>query len=123
MTDFKFQGTGSTTGGGDASGVVLLLALALAASAVAAAIAAALVAIALAVLVLAVVVGGASVAFLFYRRRHPEIVTRLIPPPVIHQLGPEPQRPALEQPREVHFHFHGSDPAEVAEVLRRHVEP
>jgi hypothetical protein len=28
------------------------------------------------------------------------------------------ERPALEAAREVHLHFHGVDPADVAEILR-----
>jgi hypothetical protein len=32
---------------------------------------------------------------------------------------PGPHRPALEQPRELHLHFHGADPAEAAAILRQ----
>ena len=42
-------------------------------------------------------------------------------PPRPAPLRSEP-RPAIEAPRQVHLHFHGVDPADVAELIRRHNE-
>lgn len=39
--------------------------------------------------------------------------------PVVHEL-PGHQRAALEQTRELHLHFHGADPEQVANILRLH---
>jgi hypothetical protein len=70
-------------------------------------------------------VGGAPIAWLVYRVRqdHPG---RPIAARPVYQLSPErrprleaPQRPALEPPRnELHLHFHGMNPTEVAEAIR-----
>jgi hypothetical protein len=44
--------------------------------------------------------------------------------PIVHEL-PGPERPALEAPaaRELHLHFHGTSPQQVAEILRSHELP
>jgi hypothetical protein len=36
------------------------------------------------------------------------------------QALPAPQRPAIEAPAEVHFHFHGVTAGDVAAILRQH---
>jgi hypothetical protein len=131
MTRFTFQGTGQTTGGGGGGGlavaVVLVLLLlgsgagARAAHAAAAALIAAL--IALAVVLALIVVAG--VAWLVYRTRQDRpgapLSTRLVSriPPDPRPRLEEPYKPAVERPREVHLHFHGADPQDVAAIMRR----
>lgn len=114
MTRFTFQGTGQTTGGG---GKVLLIiaVLLLAGSGTAEAVSAAVVAL---IVTLAVTVLGGG-AYLVYRARHETApLMREIAPPPVRQV-PAQERPAIEAPRELHLHFHGADPAAVAEILRR----
>jgi hypothetical protein len=42
----------------------------------------------------------------------------IVQPYAVHQLG-APERPALEQPRELHLHLHGLGPEQVAAILRK----
>jgi hypothetical protein len=82
------------------------------------------------VIVLAVLSGVVAVgvvAYVAFRVSHrgqemarvPYQVTPALakPPP----LRTEP-RPAIEAPRQVHLHFHGADPAEVAAIIRQQQE-
>jgi hypothetical protein len=93
-----------------------------AAAAVATSVVVALIAAA-AVIVLSV---AGLVAYLIYRARHSPAAAPwghdIIPAPVLRLLD-APERPALEQPRELHLHFHGTGPEQVAEILRRHERP
>jgi hypothetical protein len=131
MTRFTFQGTGQTTGGGGGGGlavaVVLVLLLlgsgaaARAGHALMSAVVAAL--IALAVVLALAIVGG--VALLVYRTRQERpgapfsarLVSR-VPPEPLPRLE-EPYKPAVEPPRELHLHFHGASPQDVAAIMRR----
>jgi hypothetical protein len=76
------------------------------------------------VAVLAGVGAAGVVGVVLWRWRHPRPdaaraaalpprVARGAPPP------PEPQRPAIEQPAELHLHLHGVSAEDVAEILRR----
>ena len=78
------------------------------------------------VLVVLVAVAGAGlVAYCAYRvsrrgQETPRLAYRAtVAPPRSSPLRSEP-RPAIDAPRQVHLHFHGSDPADVAEIIRRH---
>lgn len=102
------------------AGVVILAASGAAAAATAVIV---LLAAAAAVTVLTV---AALAVFLLYRARHPAPLARrlargIVPAPALHEL-PAPGRPAIEPGRELHVHFHGTDPEQVAEILRRHGE-
>lgn len=73
------------------------------------------------VFVLVLVALVASAWLLVYRVRHGEMpwapmARRLNPPPVMHEL-PGPERRAI--PQHVNFHFHGPDQAATAEAIRR----
>lgn len=119
-------------GGGGVVVVAVIAAAVLIGSGAASAIASVLVTIliiAAAVIALAV---AAVVALLVHRtrqdRRRPPIATR-----AVHQLPPEVRphleknkdqvllhpRAAIEPPREIHLHFHGTDPADVAGLIHR----
>jgi hypothetical protein len=121
------HGTWQTTGGSGAgkwvlAGIcaVLLLGSGGAVAAVSAALMDALIAAA-AVTVLTVVAVG---AFVVHRARNPSLegVVRmpLVRSTVAHEL-PRPERPAI--PQHLHLHFDGTDPAAVAEILRRSQRP
>ncbi len=119
------HGTWKTTGGSPVSGKTVLLvasAVVVAASGMGAELTAMVadVVIALAVVTGLIIIGG--VACLVSRARHSSQGS--IPAPLVRQLAaPERERPALKQsgPRELHqhYHFHGVDPGQVAEILRR----
>jgi hypothetical protein len=120
-----FEGTWQTTGSGlrvrHVAGLVLaLLLLGSGAAAIAAAVLVMLIAVG-AVVLLAV---AGLAAWLVYRARRGNTTPRrvLVQPYAVHQLG-APERPALEQPRELHLHFHGTDPEGAAEILRRCQQP
>lgn len=122
---WKGSGTWETSSGG---GPVLLIAGAviLLGSGAAAAMAAAVVVVLIVAGVIIVLAAAGLTAYLIYRARRGHAVAvpagrGIVPAPVVHQLG-APARPALEQPaaRELHFHFRGTDPAQVAEILRSH---
>lgn len=72
-----------------------------------------------------VLVVAAAAVFLVRRSRQPQAPHdrwNIIRPPVIHEL-PGAEQPAIGQPRELHLHFHGAAPEQVAEVLHRHQRP
>jgi hypothetical protein len=110
-----------TSGGG---GAVLLVVVALLAGGHGALVSPALAEaiIALAAVVTTAVIGG--IAWLVYRTRQnrpgeplsARLVSR-VPPDPLPRLE-NPYKPALEQPRELHLHFHGADPEQIAEILR-----
>lgn len=123
------NGTWQTTGSGSGRGVLIVLAvLVLLGSGAAAELAAAVIAALIATAVVVVLAIAALTVFLVYRARHPAMVSAARIVPVAAPWGarngelPAPQRPALEAPaaRELHLHFHGTDPEQVAEILRRH---
>jgi hypothetical protein len=122
------KGTWQSSGTGPGPVVAVIVVLILASSGVGSAIASAVVTL---VIVLGCVVGVAvlgGIAWLVYRaRRAPGIGTRgsdlgLHAGPEIRHSVADLRRPAIEPPREVHLHFHGADPAEAAEVIRRALE-
>ena len=125
MTRFRFQGTGETTGGGSGPVLLVIAAVLLCGSGGAvAAVADALVTALIAVVVVVFLVAAALAAFLVHTARHPDSLPRgIVPAPTLHEL-PAPERPAIGPPaaREFHIHFHGADPGDVAEILRRHGE-
>jgi choline-glycine betaine transporter len=81
--------------------------------------------IAAAAAVVVILVGLAAVVAYRARQNRPgeplsaRLVSR-VPPGPLPRLE-NPYKPAIEQPapRELHLHFHGADPADVAETLRR----
>jgi hypothetical protein len=85
--------------------------------------AAAAVLIALAAVVTLIVTGG--IAWLVYRTRQnrpgeplsARLVSRV--PPGARPRLEDSHNPAIGPPRELHLHFHGTDPEQVAEILRR----
>lgn len=114
------RGTWQSTDSGGGKVVLLIVGTLLlfgsgAAVELATAVAEALIAAA-AVVVLTV---AAGVVWLVYRARQ-EIPSQrgVIPSPVKYEL-PAPERPAIAPKRELHIHFHGTDPEQVAEILRR----
>ena len=114
------RGTWQTTDSGGGGLVLAVIAAAvLIGSGAASAIASALVTILIivAVVVGLVLVGG--VALLVHRAGHvPKSATAWpISAPPVHQL-PAEVRPQLER-REVHLHFHGTDPVDVAALIHR----
>jgi hypothetical protein len=118
------SGTWQTSGG---SGPVLLVigALIVLGSGAAAAIAAAVIVTLIAAGAVIVLTLAGLAAYLICRARRGRsatpLVRRFAPSDVMYRLD-APGRPALEQPREIHLHFHGTDPEKVAEILRRHGE-
>lgn len=103
---------------------ILLLAgvIVVAASGAAAAVATAVVVLVIAAAVVVFLVVAGLGAFLVYRARHPASPLRgIVPAPSLHEL-PAPERPAIGPKPELHLHFHGADPLDVAEILRRHGE-
>jgi hypothetical protein len=122
------KGTWETTeGGGSGLGtaVLVILAVALLGPAVAAAAAKLLHLLVIVLVVLVAVAGAGLVALLASRYRHTMAGAARtgplsFPKPVrAAQPLPRPARQAIGPPREVHLHFHGTDPAEVAELIRR----
>ena len=119
-----FEGTWQTTSGLRIRHVAGLgLALLLLGSGAAAIATAVLIMLIAAGAVILLTVAGLA-AWLLYRGRRGSIAPRraLVPPYAVHQLG-APERPALEQPRELHLHFHGVDPAEIAGIVRHQRQP
>jgi hypothetical protein len=105
------------------AGGALLLAASGGAAAAAIATAVIVVLIVIGTLVVLAVAGG--VALLAYRVRHGSPAGQgIVRAPIVHEL-PGPERPALEAPaaRELHLHFHGTSPEQVAEILRSHELP
>jgi hypothetical protein len=132
------HGDGAHTHGGGGSGLgellVILLAVALLGPAVAAAVAE-LVHVLLIVAGVIVGVGAAGLAGLLawqLRRTRVDaarampprtLVARAAPPlPQARRAGELPAAPQHEPPGGLHLHFHGVDPANVAELIRRHSE-
>ncbi|HEY1321016.1 MAG TPA: hypothetical protein VGF32_12245 [Streptosporangiaceae bacterium] len=129
------SGTWKTTGGGSGGLVLVVIAVVIlagsgAASAAVSALATILVIIG-SIIGLTVVVGAGVLVW----RARSDRPGRPISPPVVSRIGAaapsglsEPYKPALgapqplaiEPPRnELHLHFHGMDPAEVAEAIRQ----
>jgi protein-S-isoprenylcysteine O-methyltransferase Ste14 len=123
VTRFRFQGTGETVGGSPGPALIVIAVLLLCGSGGAvAAVAAAVVDALIAVVVVVVLVVAALAAYLVHLARHPGSLPRVIvPAPSLHEL-PAPERPAIGPKPELHLHFHGADPVDVAEILRRHGE-
>lgn len=118
------KGTWQTDDRSPGGGVILLVAGAviLAASGAAAAVATAVIVLLAAAAAVTVLTVAGLAVFLLYRARHPAPLSRgIVPAPALHEL-PAPERPAIEPKRELHVHFHGTDPEQVAEILRRHGE-
>jgi hypothetical protein len=105
------------------AGILLLAGVVIvAASGAAAAAATAVVVLLIAAAVVIFLVVAALAAFLVYRARHPVSLPRgIVPAPALHEL-PGAERPAIGPKPELHLHFHGADPVDVAEILRRHGE-
>lgn len=117
------SGTWKTTSGG--GGLVLVIVAVLAGSGAASAIASAVVTIAIiiACTITAAVLAGIGVLVYRARQDRPE---QPIVAPVVHQIPPArppalegSDKPAIEPPREIHLHFHGADPADVAALIHR----
>jgi hypothetical protein len=128
-----WQSTDSTGGGGLGVAVLIILAAALLGPAVATAAVAVAAAVAELVHIVLITVavllglGAAGLVTLAAARVHrwrTGAPTRVSVPalPPWHVEAPRAARPAIEEPRQVHLHFHGVDPADVAELLRRHGE-
>lgn len=120
------HGTWKVTGGaaGSPGSALLVIAVLLlcGSGGTVAAVAAAVVDTLIAAVVVVVLVVAALAAFLVHLARHPASLPRgIVPAPVTHQL-PGAERPAIAAKPELHLHFHGADPAGVAEILRRHGE-
>ena len=130
------HGTWKTAGGGGSGlpnefiGLALLIAAMVGvAGAVQAALTAIFVWLFIGVLVVVFAAVAGTVAFLLYRARRPQsqariVPSRIIPQPAVYEL-PGPERPAITPPaaRQLHLHFHGTGPEQVAEILRRHERP
>jgi hypothetical protein len=79
------------------------------------------------VLVCLGLVGAAVAAAVVCLVRRPAVARqvwqRINRPPVVYQPIPremwQQRRQAIGQPQQLHVHFHGTDPAEVAEIIRR----
>jgi hypothetical protein len=81
--------------------------------------------IAVAVLAGLAVAGGVALAAFHVHRWRTRGTTRVsLPAPTAQRAveAPREPRPALEAPRQVHLHFHGTDPAEVAAIIRSQQE-
>jgi hypothetical protein len=118
------KGTWQTDDPAPGGRVILLVAgvVILAASGAAAAVATAVIVLLLAAAAVTILTMAGLAVFLLYRARHPAPVPRgIVRPPALHEL-PAPGRAAIEPKRELHVHFHGTDPEQVAEILRRHGE-
>ena len=119
-----WQTTDSGGGGGLGMVVLVIVAAALLGPAVAAAVVELLHLLVIVLVVLAAVAGAGLVALAAFhvsRRRQeaPRLAYRAtVAPPRPSPLPSEP-RPAIEAPRQVHLHFHGTDPAEVAAIIRQ----
>jgi hypothetical protein len=74
--------------------------------------------------VLAGVMGAGVMAYVAFRvsrgRQEPaRALYRVTPAPPKPRALPSEPGPAIEAPRQLHLHFHGTDPADVAELIRR----
>jgi len=112
------------SGGGLGTVVLVILAAALLGPAIAAAVAELL---HLLVIVIAAVPGAGLVASGAWRLRSgrqdtARVLYRVTPAPPRPSPLPSQPRPAIEAPRQVHLHFHGTDPAEVAAIIRQQQE-
>jgi hypothetical protein len=112
------------SGGGLGTVVLVILAAALLGPAIAAAVAELL---HLLVIVIAAVAGAGLVAAGAWRLRSgrqdtARVLYRVTPAPPRPSPLPSQPRPAIEAPRQVHLHFHGTDPAEVAAIIRQQQE-
>jgi hypothetical protein len=128
------QGTWKTTSGGSGGGLVLAVIVVagvlIGSGAASAAVSAVVTILVIAgVLVGLVLVGGVGV--LIYRARQvPESLSApRIPAPAAYQVAAEvrPQLggarvPAIEPPREIHYHLHGLTPDQLAAVMRHQTE-
>lgn len=107
MTQFKFQGTGETTGGryGPVLLVIAVVLLGGSGGAVAAVADAVIGALIAAVVVVALLV-AALAAFLVHTARHPGSLPRgIVPAPALYEL-PAPERPAIAPKVSVVEHHH-----------------
>jgi uncharacterized membrane protein YraQ (UPF0718 family) len=118
---------GHSGGSGFGMVVLVIVAAALLGPAVAAAVAELLHLLVIAVAIvggLALAGAVALVAFRVSRGRQEtaRVLYRVTPAPL--KPSPLPSAPptAIEAPRQVHLHFHGVDPADVAELIRRQQE-
>ena len=119
-----FEGTWQVTGGLRVRHVAgLVLALLLFGSG-AAAIATAVIVILIAAGAVILLALAGLAAWLACRAHRGTTAPRraLVPPYAVHQLG-APEHPAIEAPRELHLHFHGANPEQVAEAIRRAQQP
>ncbi len=109
-------------GGGLGTAVLVILAAAVLGPAVAAAAAAIVHALIIAAVLLGLTAAGlVALGGWRLRQQQPE------PPQVVHHIIPAPARPsqalpeqppAIERPRDIHLHFHGVAPADVAAIIR-----
>ena len=116
-------------GGGSGLGMIVLIivAAALLGPAVAAAVAELLHLLVIVLVVLAALAGAAAVALVAFRVSHrsqeaARVLYRITPAPPRPSPLPSEPRSTIEAPRQVHLHFHRIDPADVAELIRRHGE-
>jgi hypothetical protein len=131
------KGTWQTTdSGGSGLGVVVLIIVAAALLGPAVGAAAVAVAAAVAELVhivlitVAVLLGLGAAGLVAYaavrvhrwRTGEPARVAVPAPPPWRPVETPRAPRPAIKAPRQVHLHFHSTDPADVADLIRRQQE-
>jgi hypothetical protein len=127
------HGSGSGSSGGLSTALLVLVGAALAVK-LAGPAAAAVGELVHVLLVVVAVVGGAAGACLLgfcawrlYRWRHEDAARTLAAPPSRVRAArplpePQPERRAIEPGQQLHLHFHGTDPAEVAEIIRRQHE-
>lgn len=122
------HGDGAHTHGGggfDPMLILIIIGAIAAAGPVAAAAAELLHLLVIVVAVLAGVVGAGVVAYVAFRVSHrgqdaTRVLYRATPAPPRPSPLPSEARSAIEAARQVHLHFHGVDPADVAELIRRH---
>ena len=121
---WKGSGTWQTTGGGGGALVLIAVAVLIGSGAVSV-VARALEVIAIVLgCTVAVAVAG-CIGWVVWQLRQDRQGGAIARPPV-YQLPPksvsaltDSRAPAIEPPREVHLHFHGTDPADVAALIHR----
>jgi hypothetical protein len=114
-------------GGFDPMPILIIIGAIVLAGPVAAAAAELLHLLVIVLVVLAAVAGAGLVAYVAFwvsrgRQETARALYRVAPAPPRPSPLPSAPPPAIEAPRQVHLHFHGADPAEVAAIIRQQQE-
>jgi hypothetical protein len=120
--------SGGSGAGGAAAVVVIAIIVAAAAAPLINALAELIRVLAITVAIMAAVALAAAVLGLAARRRRPapyraEVLAPYVTPAAPQAVHEHPARLQLEQPREIHLHFHGLSSKDIAAIHSQHGQP